>query len=145
MALRLSNTLTGAKEEFTPLVAGKIGLYVCGITVYNLPHIGHARFLVAFDTAVRFLRWAGWDVRYVRNWTDVDDKIIRRANERGEDPLALSARYIEECSKDMRALGLLPADVEPRATENIPEMHALIARLIERGHAYAAGGDVYFA
>jgi cysteinyl-tRNA synthetase len=145
MALRLSNTLTGAKEEFTPLVPGRIGLYVCGITVYDLPHIGHARFLVAFDTAVRFLRWAGWDVRYVRNWTDVDDKIIRRANERGEDPLALSARYIEECSKDMRALGLLPADVEPRATENIPEMHALIARLIERGHAYAAGGDVYFA
>jgi cysteinyl-tRNA synthetase len=145
MALRLSNTLSGAKEEFIPLVAGRIGLYVCGITVYDLTHIGHARFLVAFDTAVRFLRWAGWDVRYVRNWTDVDDKIIRRANERGEDPLALSARYIDECTKDMLALGLLPADVEPKATENIPEMQAIIARLIERGHAYAAGGDVYFA
>src|SRR3982075_1938111 len=117
MALRLSNTLTGAKEEFTPLVAGKIGLYVCGITVYDLPHIGHARFLVAFDTAVRFLRWAGWDVRYVRNWTDVDDKIIRRAAERGQDPRQLAEAYIAACREDFQALSVLPADVEPRATD----------------------------
>jgi cysteinyl-tRNA synthetase len=83
MSLRLFNTLANEKQEFVPLVPGHIGLYVCGITVYDLPHIGHARFLVAFDVAARFFRWTGWDVKYVRNWTDVDDKIIRRAGERG--------------------------------------------------------------
>jgi cysteinyl-tRNA synthetase len=145
MSLRLFNTLANEKQEFVPLVPGHIGLYVCGITVYDLPHIGHARFLVAFDVAARFFRWTGWDVKYVRNWTDVDDKIIRRAGERSEDPLALSQRFIDECRKDMAAIGVLPADVEPKATEHIPEMHAIIQKLIDRGHAYAAQGDVYFA
>ena len=143
--MRFWNTLTGAKEELAPLVPGKVGLYVCGITVYDLPHIGHARFLVAFDTLARFLRFAGLEVKAVRNWTDVDDKIIRRAAERGEDPLALSARFIDECRKDMARINVLPADVEPRATEHIAGMHAIIAQLIERGHAYAAAGDVYFS
>ena len=124
---------------------GRIGIYVCGITVYDLPHIGHARMLTAFDVAVRFLRWAGWQVTYVRNWTDVDDKIIRRAAERGQDPLQLSRHYIEECRKDMQAIGVLSADVEPKATEHIPEMHAIIAQLIANGHAYPSQGDVYFA
>jgi cysteinyl-tRNA synthetase len=143
--LRVHNTLTDKKEEFRPLKPREAGLYVCGITVYDFAHIGHARFLVAFDTALRFLRWEGWNVKYVRNWTDVDDKIIKRAVERGIDPLQLSQEFIEECKKDMAAIHVLPADVEPKATDHIPEMQAIIARLIERGHAYAAGGDVYFA
>ena len=145
MSLRLFNTLANEKQEFFPLVPGRIGLYVCGITVYDLPHIGHARFLVAFDTAARFFRWTGWEVKYVRNWTDVDDKIIRRAGERGEDPCALSQRFIDECRKDMAAIGVLPADVEPTATAHIPGMQRIIQKLIDRGHAYAAQGDVYFA
>src|SRR5437764_6067076 len=107
MPLRVFNTLANEKQEFRPLRPGRIGIYVCGITVYDLLHIGHARMLTAFDVAVRFLRWAGWQVQYVRNWTDVDDKIIRRANERGEDPLQLSQRYIEGCRAEMRAIGVL--------------------------------------
>ena len=145
MTIRLWNTLTDKKEDLVPLVPGEVGLYVCGMTVYDLPHMGHARFLVAFDTAVRFFRWSGLKVKYVRNWTDIDDKIIRRGGERGMDPLALSAHFIEECRVDMAALNIAPADVEPKATDHIPEMVALIARLIEKGHAYPAGGDVYFA
>ena len=145
MAIRLWNTLTNGKEEFAPIEPGKVGVYVCGITVYDLTHIGHARMLTAFDSIVRFLRWAGFEVTYVRNWTDVDDKIIRRAGEKGEAPLALAERFIEECRKDMAQLNIMAADIEPRATDNIPQMLALIAKLIERGHAYAVGGDVYFA
>ncbi|HTO98374.1 MAG TPA: cysteine--tRNA ligase [Myxococcales bacterium] len=145
MPLRVFNTLANAKQDFVPLQAGRIGIYVCGITVYDLAHMGHARMLTAFDVAVRFLRWAGWQVSYVRNWTDVDDKIIRRAQERGEDPKAFAERFIGECRRDMEALDILPADVEPKATDHVPEMQALIARLIERGYAYAAQGDVYFA
>src|SRR5947207_9859887 len=145
MPLRVWNTLTDRKEEFVPLERARLGIYVCGITVYDVSHVGHARFLVAFDAAVPFLRWAGWAVTYVRNWTDVDDKIIRRANERGQDPKQFADHYIEECRRDMRVLGILPADVEPKATDHIPEMQALIARLIARGNAYATQGDVYFA
>jgi cysteinyl-tRNA synthetase len=145
MALRVFNSLTSDKQEFVPLVPGRVGLYVCGITVYDLPHIGHARMLCAFDTAVRFLRWSGWNVTYVRNWTDVDDKIIRRANERGQDPRALAQHFIDECRTDMAQLAILPADLEPKATDNVPEMLVMIARLIERGYAYAVQGDVYFA
>jgi cysteinyl-tRNA synthetase len=145
MALRVFNTLTGEKQELAPMAPGQVGIYVCGITVYDLPHIGHARMLCAFDTAVRFLRWAGLRVNYVRNWTDVDDKIIRRANERGEDPRALAQHFIDECKRDMEQLYILPADLEPKATEHVPEMVALIGRLIERGNAYATGGDVYFS
>jgi cysteinyl-tRNA synthetase len=145
MPLRLTNTLSDRKEELVPLTAGRVGVYVCGITVYDLPHIGHARFLVAFDTAVRFLRWCKLQVTYVRNWTDVDDKIIKRANERGEDPAVFSARYIEECRRDMAPLGVATADVEPKATEHVPEMIALIEKLIANGNAYESNGDVYFS
>ena len=145
MPLRLFNTLTNEKQDFVPLRPGRVGIYVCGITVYDLSHIGHARMLIAFDVVVRALRWTGWQVAYVRNWTDVDDKIIRRAQERGEEPRQLAERYIEEARRDMRALNILPADVEPKATEHVPEMLELIGKLIERGNAYAVGGDVYFA
>jgi len=145
LPLRVFSTLSNEKQDFAPLQPGRVGIYVCGITVYDLPHIGHARMLVAFDVAVRFLRWEGWQVQYVRNWTDVDDKIIRRATERGQDPLALAQHFIEECRRDMRALSVLPADVEPKATDHIPQMLELIARLIEQGHAYQSQGDVYFA
>jgi len=145
MPLRLTNTLSDRKEEFAPLLPGRVGVYVCGITVYDLPHIGHARFLVAFDTAVRFLRWCKFQVTYVRNWTDVDDKIIKRANERGEDPAVFSARYIEECRRDMAPLGVATADIEPKATEHVPEMVALIEKLIANGNAYESDGDVYFS
>jgi cysteinyl-tRNA synthetase len=145
MPLRFFNTLTNEKQEFVPLQPGRAGVYVCGITVYDLAHVGHARFLVAFDVLVRFLRWDGFQVTSVRNWTDVDDKIIRRAQENGEDPRALSERFIEACKVDFKALAVLPGDVEPKATEHIPEMVALIATLIGKGHAYASQGDVYFA
>src|SRR5256884_2006861 len=145
MPQRVWNTLTDRKEELVPLEPGRVGIYVCGITVYDVSHVGHARFLVAFDAAVRFLRWAGWNVTYVRNWTDVDDKIIRRAAERGEDPKALAEGFIAACREDFQALSVLPADVEPRATDHVPEMQKLIAQLIERGNAYASGGDVYFS
>src|SRR5712664_328872 len=145
MPLRVFNTLTNEKQDFTPVRPGRIGVYVCGITVYDLTHIGHARMLTAFDVAVRFLRWAGWDVTFVRNWTDVDDKIIRRALERGQDPKQFAEHFIEESRRDMQALNVLPADIEPKATEHIPEMLALIGQLIERGNAYASGGDVYFS
>jgi cysteinyl-tRNA synthetase len=145
MPLRVFNTLANEKQDFVPLEAGRIGIYVCGITVYDLAHMGHARMLTAFDVAVRFLRWAGWKVSYVRNWTDVDDKIIRRAQERGQDPKAFAEHFIEECRRDMNALNILPADIEPKATAHIPEMQTLISRLIERGYAYASEGDVYFA
>ena len=145
MTIRLWNTLTDKKEDLVPRVPGEVGLYVCGMTVYDLPHLGHARFLVAFDAAVRFFRWSGLNVRYVRNWTDIDDKIIRRAGERGIDPLVLSAHFIAESRADMAALNIAPADVEPKATDHIPEMVALITKLIDKGYAYAAGGDVYFS
>ena len=145
MPLRVFNTLTNEKQEFQPVEAGRIGIYVCGITVYDLPHIGHARMLTAFDVIVRFLRWAGWQVTYVRNWTDVDDKIIRRAAETAQDPRRFAEHFIDECRRDMLALNLAPADVEPKATDHIPEMIDIIGKLIERGHAYASEGDVYFA
>ncbi|GAC1346929.1 MAG: cysteine--tRNA ligase [Myxococcales bacterium] len=145
MPVRVWNNLTDRKEELLPRRPGKVGIYVCGITVYDLPHLGHARMLVAFDVMVRFLRWQGLDVLYVRNWTDVDDKIIRRAIERNEEPSALSARFIEACRQDMERLNVLPGDVEPRATDHIPEMIALIESLVSKGHAYASGGDVFFA
>jgi cysteinyl-tRNA synthetase len=145
VTLRVWNNLSNAKEEVARPKGEELGLYVCGITVYDHAHIGHARFLVAFDAIVRFLRWDGHRVKYVRNWTDVDDKIIRRGVERGEDPLALSRRFIEECRKDFATLGVLPADVEPKATEHIAEMQAIIEKLIAKGHAYASEGDVYFA
>jgi cysteinyl-tRNA synthetase len=145
VALRIFNTLTGEKEPFAPQRPPKVGLYVCGVTSYDFSHIGHARCYVAFDVAARVLRARGYQVTYVRNFTDIDDKIIKRANELGEPPTALSSRFIEAYREDMKALGVLPADIEPRVTEHIPEILSLIGKLVDRGLAYASEGDVYFS
>jgi len=145
MAVRVYNTMTKKKEELIPLQEGKIGMYACGVTVYDLCHIGHARSAVVFDVIYRYLRHKGYEVTYVRNFTDVDDKIIKRAQEEGVGTEEIATRYIEEFYTDMGALGLLLPTVEPKATEHIAEMIALVERLIEKGHAYKVGGDVYFA
>ena len=145
MALRIFNTVTGEKEPFVPLHPPRVGLYVCGPTVYDLSHIGHARVYVAFDVVVRVLRARGFEVTYVRNFTDVDDKIIRRATELCEAPAALSERFAAAYLEDMARLGVQRADVEPKVTDHLPEIVALIARLVANGLAYASEGDVYFA
>ncbi|MBZ0116104.1 MAG: cysteine--tRNA ligase [Sandaracinaceae bacterium] len=142
---RIHNTLTRKTEPFVPLEDGRVSMYVCGMTVYDHAHAGHARAMVTFDMVARYLRHRGWDVRFVRNYTDVDDKIIVRANERGEDSLALAERYIESFKEDVASLGLITPTSEPRVTESMPEIIALIERLIERGHAYAADGSVWFS
>lgn len=145
MGLRIYNTLSRRIEDFRPLVPGRIGMYVCGITVYDYCHLGHARLLVGFDVIARYLRFRGWQLDYVRNITDIDDKILRRANENGEAFDALSARFIAAMHEDERALGNFPPDREPRATAHIQEIIAITARLVERGFAYrAANGDVYY-
>ena len=143
MALVLHNTLSGRQEPLTPLVPGHVGLYVCGVTVYDRCHVGHARSLVFFDTVVRYLRFSGYQVRFVRNITDIDDKIIKRAQEETIPSEELASRYIGTFRADVAALGCLQPDIEPRATDHIPEMLALIAALEKRGLAYAADGDVY--
>uniref|UniRef100_UPI0040574734 cysteine--tRNA ligase n=1 Tax=Candidatus Electronema sp. TaxID=2698783 RepID=UPI0040574734 len=142
--VKIYNTLTRKKEPLQPLEAGHVRLYVCGITSYDWCHIGHARSALVFDMAVRYLRWRGFQVTFVRNFTDIDDKIINRANEQGVDSKELAERFIDEFHTDMDALGVLRADIEPKATEHIPEMIALIEQLIERGLAYPSGGDVYY-
>ncbi len=143
--LTLYNDLTRSKETFTPLHAGRVTMYVCGMTVYDLCHLGHVRVMVVFDIVARYLRWMGYDVTYVRNITDIDDKIITRANERGEPFHELTERFIQAMHEDAEALGILPPDQEPRATEHLPEIIDMISRLIERGHAYTAdNGDVYY-
>ncbi|MFM7275224.1 MAG: cysteine--tRNA ligase, partial [Gammaproteobacteria bacterium] len=145
MTLRIHNTLTRRLEEFRPLAPGRIGLYVCGITVYDLCHLGHARLLVAFDVIARYLRWRGWALHYVRNVTDIDDKRLRRAAENGEDFAALARRFTAAMHEDERALGNLPPDEEPLATAHIAEILAITAQLVEGGYAYRAGnGDVYY-
>jgi cysteinyl-tRNA synthetase len=143
--LRFYNTLTGKEEEFTPVTPGKVRMYVCGVTVYDKSHIGHARALVTFDVIYRYLKFLGYEVTFVRNFTDVDDKIINRANERGVSAQELSELYIREFNEDMVALRCLPPTYEPRATQHIPEMIALIQELEAKGLAYAVDGDVYFA
>src|SRR5207249_7504835 len=145
MSLHLYNTLTGKDEEFVPLTPRKVGLYVCGVTVYDRSHIGHARALVTFDVIYRYLCFLGHDVTLVRNFTDVDDKIIARANERGMSAQELSELYIREFGEDMQALRCLPPTHEPRATHHIPVMITLIQELEAKGLAYAVDGDVYFA
>ncbi len=145
MTLSVFNTMSSRKEPFVPLVPGKVGMYVCGVTVYDLCHIGHARANVAFDIIVRYLRYAGYDVAYIRNFTDIDDKIIRRAAEEGSDYLAVSTKYIRAFHEDFDRLGLLRPDAEPKATEHIPEIVALVARLVRQGKAYEVGGDVYYS
>ncbi|MBP6123163.1 MULTISPECIES: cysteine--tRNA ligase [Providencia] len=143
--LQIYNTLTRQKEEFKPIHAGKIGMYVCGITIYDLCHIGHGRTFVAFDAISRYLRYLGYDLNYVRNVTDIDDKIIKRAAENNESVEELTARMLAEMHKDFDALNILRPDSEPRATRHIAEIIALTESLIERGHAYVAeNGDVMF-
>jgi cysteinyl-tRNA synthetase len=141
---RLYSTLTRDVREFTPLSPGRIGIYVCGMTVYDRCHVGHARAMVVFDTFVRWLRHNGWQVDFVRNFTDVDDKIIKRANEAGEDPMALAERYIAAFNEDAAALGLIKPDHEPRVSTSIDDIVRLIQVLVAKGHAYAADGSVWF-
>src|SRR5512136_2243745 len=146
MAIQIHDTLAGEKVELRPIVPGKVGLYACGPTVYDHAHLGHARCYVVWDVVVRHLRSRGLEVRYVRNFTDVDDKIIARANERGEDPVALAARFADSFLEDMDAVGCLRPDVAPRVSGSIRGIVALIERLVARGFAYAPGnGDVYYA
>ena len=143
--LKIYNTLNKKKETFESIRPGKVGIYVCGPTVYDASHIGHARSVVVFDVIVRYLRAIGYEVTYVRNFTDVDDKIINRARELGISTKELSGRYIKEFYEDMDALKVERATVEPRATDHIGEIIGVVERLISRGHAYKAGGDVFFA
>lgn len=142
--LRVYNTLTDRKEEFRPIRPDEVKMYACGVTVYDHSHIGHARGAVVFDMIRRYLVYRGLAVTYVRNFTDVDDKIIQRANEEGVSPEEIAERYIREYQKDMAALGVERADIEPKATEHIKEIVALVHKLMEKGHAYAVGGDVLF-
>jgi cysteinyl-tRNA synthetase len=145
MSLTVFNTMGNRKEPFVPRVPGKVGMYVCGVTVYDLCHIGHARANVAFDIIVRYLRHSGYEVTYVRNFTDIDDKILKRAREEGSDYLAVSTKYIRAFHEDFDRMGLLRPDAEPKATEHIPEIVALVDDLVRKGKAYAVDGDVYYS
>jgi cysteinyl-tRNA synthetase len=143
--MRIYNTMTRRKEELVPITPGEIKMYSCGVTVYDLSHVGHARMLMVFDAIARYLRFAGYRVTFVRNFTDIDDKIIRRAAQDGVAAREVSERNIAAFHEDMTALGVLPPEAEPRATEHVPEMIALVQRLIASGYAYVVDGDVYFA
>jgi len=144
--IRIYNTLTQQKETFRPLEPGKVRMYVCGMTVYDYCHLGHGRVLVAFDVVTRYLRHRGYDVHYVRNITDIDDKILRRAAENGEAYTDLTERMIQAMHEDEARLGVIPPTEEPRATAYIGDIIAMIEKLVAGGHAYAAdNGDVYFA
>jgi len=145
MALQVYNTMTKKKEDFVPIVEGRVGLYACGVTVYDLCHIGHARSAVVFDIIARYLRFRGYEVKFVKNYTDVDDKIINRANKEGVSITEISERFIREHDTDMSSLGIERPTVTPKATENIDGMIRLIQTLMDRGLAYRADGDVYFA
>lgn len=143
--VQIYNTLTRQKEQFKPMVDGKIDMYVCGITIYDYCHIGHARTFVGFDVIVRYLRHLGYDLKYVRNITDVDDKIIKRANENGEAINDLTVRMTKAMHEDFDSLNMLRPDVEPTVTGHMDEIIAMVERLIAKGHAYvAADGDVLF-
>ena len=144
--LNIYNTLSHEKEKFIPIKKEKVGIYVCGLTVYDYTHLGHARMLVAFDVIVRHLRAKGLNVTYVRNITDIDDKILERALKNDEVFSDLTARFIEAMHEDEKALAVVPPDIEPRATDYIPHMIDLIEILIRKDHAYKAeNGDVYFS
>jgi cysteinyl-tRNA synthetase len=145
MAIRLYNTASRSKDEFKPIQEGKVGIYACGVTVYDLCHIGHARSAIVFDVLVRYFRARGFDVTYVRNFTDVDDKIIERARQAGKDSSDLALEYIEAFYEDMDRLGVLRPDKEPRATEHIDDMIDMIKTLIEKEVAYAVDTDVYYS
>jgi cysteinyl-tRNA synthetase len=144
--LHVYNTIARELQPFSPRpdAGNAVSMYVCGVTVYDVSHIGHARAYVAFDVLYRVLQHLGYDVDYVRNFTDIDDKIINRASKNGEDPLALTSRFIGEFRRDMEALGCLQPSREPKATDYVPDMIATIQRIVENGHAYEVGGDVYF-
>lgn len=143
--LSIYNTLTRSKETFKPLIPGKVSMYVCGMTVYDYCHVGHARVMVVFDVVTRYLRASGYEVNYVRNITDIDDKIIQRANENGESIQSLTERFIEHMNEDAAALGVIRPSQEPKATEHVDDIVRMIEMLIEKKQAYAAAnGDVYF-
>lgn len=144
MGLRIYNTLTRTEEEFVPLEEGKVRMYVCGPTVYSDAHVGHAMAAIVFDMVRRYLLFRGYSVQYATNFTDVDDKIIRRANERGEDPIALAHHYAEEYLRHLGDLNVMPADIYPRVSSEIPEIIRFIQDLGEAGYAYTLNGDVYF-
>ncbi len=144
--LKIYNTLTRSKQEFIPKQAGKVGMYVCGMTVYDYCHIGHARVMVVFDTVARYLRHSGYQLTYVRNITDIDDKIIQRANDNQEEFNALTERFIRAMHEDERALSVLAPDLEPRATQSIADIIKMIASLIDKSFAYiGSNGDVFYA
>lgn len=145
MELWVYNTMSKQKEVFRPKVPGKVGMYVCGVTAYDLSHIGHARVYVCFDVLYRYLRQLGYEVCYVRNFTDVDDKIIARANDLGEDPINLSRRYSEEFLLDMEHLNCLSPSVEPRVSDHMPQIIDIIKQILGKGSAYSIDGDVYFS
>lgn len=146
MSVHIYNTLTRQKDPLQPIVAGKVGMYVCGMTVYDFCHLGHARVMVAFDVIARYLRHRGYDVNYIRNITDIDDKIIQRANENGESIESLTERFIAEMHKDSDALGIERPSAEPKATAHIDDIVRLVQTLIDKGFAYAAdNGDVYYS
>jgi cysteinyl-tRNA synthetase len=142
--MRLYNTLTRSVDAIDPIEPGALRLYVCGMTVYDDCHVGHARAMIVYDALVRYLRYRGWNVRFVRNFTDIDDKIIRRALSEGVAPSEIAERYIQAFHRDMDALGLVRPDAEPRVSETIPEIHEMIRRLVDGGHAYAVDGTVWF-
>ena len=143
--IKIFNSLTGDKQTFVPLEEGKVRMYVCGMTVYDYCHLGHARVMVVFDVVTRYLRHLGYEVTYVRNITDIDDKIIRRANENGEPIQALTSRFISIMHEDATALGVLEPDLEPRATSSMDDIIDMIRTLLEKGYAYAGdNGDVYY-
>nr|MDO8075412.1 cysteine--tRNA ligase [Candidatus Freyarchaeota archaeon] len=143
--MRVYNTLTRKKEEFIPLNGKRVGMYVCGPTVYDYSHVGHARSYVAFDVIRRYLEYKGYTVIYIQNITDVDDKIIKRANELGEDPLSLSKRFTEAYFEDMEKLNVQRANIHPKVSDHIPEIIEFIDRLIKEGYAYEVDGNVYFS
>ena len=142
--MKIFNTLTRKKDEFTPINEGKVGIYVCGPTVYDYIHIGNARPMIVFDTLRRYFEYKGYEVNYVSNFTDVDDKIIKKANAEGVDSKIISERFIEECKKDMASLNVKEATTHPKATEEIEDMIAMVQTLIEKDYAYEVNGTVYF-
>ena len=143
--MKIFNTQTRKKEEFIPLSEGKVGIYVCGITAYDVCHVGHARSAVVFDVITRYLRYRGYEVTYVKNFTDVDDKIIEKAHREKKGIAEIAERYIREHDEDMDALGVAPPTVTPRATEHIDGMIRLVETLIDKGLAYGVDGDIYYA
>ena len=142
--MQIYNTMTRKKEELKPVKDGQVNIYACGPTVYNYIHIGNARPICSFDVLRRYLKYRGYNVKYVQNFTDVDDKIIKKANEEGVSASEISERYIEEYKKDAKGLNVMEADVHPKVTENMDIIIDIIKVLVEKGYAYAKNGDVYF-